>query len=134
MRATITLSPRGGRRGFTLVEMLVAIAIIIALASIMLLFNPKLEKRLASRGADQLQTYLASARSRAVRDNVPCGVRLLSLDSNQTFREFQLVQAPEAFAPTQATLYIAAGSLTAYFDVTLIGSVQQYDMLEILEG
>ena len=131
------------RRAFTLVELLVVMSIIIVLAGLLLLFNPKSQKRLAAQGADQLQTYLASARSRALRDNVPSGVRLLA-DAGGNFREFQFVQSPDPFnpvdpskvSPNQSKMTVNQGTGTANFAncFSLTGSVQKGDMLEIVSG
>ena len=122
------------RKAFTLVELLVAIGIMVILAALALAFSPKTESRLAAQGADQLQTYIASARARAMRDNVLSGIRLIP-DGNNNFSEFQFIQAPEPFVPG-GTVTIQAGAMTATFNgnLSLAGSVQQGDLLEIMYG
>ena len=126
------------RRGFTLIELLVVMSIIVLLAAMALLFMPKADKRAATRGADQLQTYIASAKSRALRDNAPRGVRLLSEDNGVTFREFQFVEVPEPYAPNVAMTIPKSpannqATLTMNF-TDLFASIQIGDMLEIVQG
>lgn len=73
-----------GRRGFTLVEMLVVMAIILALAAITLAFLPTaLDKDRVTRGTGNLQSWLGIAKQWAARDNAPRGIRLqrVSVDS-----------------------------------------------------
>ncbi len=103
------------RRAFTLIELLVVIAIISLLAGITLLFLPKREVRLAAQGADQLQTFLASARSRALRDQAPRGVRLVCQPQDMVvdgsgntvpsrFRSALLLETPEPVAPVDPSI------------------------------
>ncbi len=129
------------RLAFTLVEMLVVMALIVLLLALVLLFMPKRESRLANQGADQLQTYLASAKSRALRDQVPCGVRLIpSVGPNGVvaYREFQYVSSPDYYTPDQTTLTIQRGSNIAVFNsalgIDISESVQAGDLLQIMEG
>jgi prepilin-type N-terminal cleavage/methylation domain-containing protein len=118
------------RRAFTLVELLVAIAIIVALAAIVLVFLPKREVRLAAQGAEQLQTYIASAKSRALRDQAPRGVRFLPSPQGG-FREFQYIEVPEPYQPA-GQLNINAGNLSlARVGGDVTGAVAYGDMLEL---
>lgn len=137
------------RSGWTLVEILVAILIMTILMGAVLMFLPKTESRLATQGADQLQTFIASARARAMRDGVPTGVRLISNDSGVTFREYVFVQTPEPYAPTLMQMKIAKGATSASFiqltlvpatgafntsgggNVDMSGSVAVGDLMEI---
>jgi prepilin-type N-terminal cleavage/methylation domain-containing protein len=123
------------RRGFTLVELLVAIGIIVALAALVLLFLPRRDVRLANQGADQAQTYIASAKSRALRDRQPRGVRLLP-SAQGGFRELQFIEVPEPYKPN-AVLTAVPGQTRCYLtDVSpggsdLTGAVQYGDMLQL---
>lgn len=119
--------------GFTLVELLVAISIIVLLMGLVLAFMPKREVRLAAQGADQLQTYIASAKSRALRDNAPRGIRLIPSPQGG-FREFQYVEMPEPFIPVGATMRVVQGTMFANFGMNLSASVQRGDLLEITHG
>src|SRR5437899_3994285 len=67
----------GRQRGFTLVEMLVVLALMLVLAALAVAFIPRMNDRAKTpRGASQLQMWLLIARQWAKRDGVPTGVRL----------------------------------------------------------
>ncbi|MBX9622195.1 MAG: hypothetical protein K2X82_00115 [Gemmataceae bacterium] len=67
------------RPGFTLVELLVAITVVIALASIALLVVPDvLSQDRTTDAAGTVRQTLMIAKARAQRDNLPRGVRLLT--------------------------------------------------------
>jgi prepilin-type N-terminal cleavage/methylation domain-containing protein len=95
------------RQAFTLFELLCVVVLISLLMAITLAFLPSTESRLASQGADQLQTYIAAARARAMRDNVASGIRLIPDETGIYYRQVQFIQTPEPFAPAdiQATFY-----------------------------
>src|SRR5258708_3429153 len=66
-----------GRSGFTLVEMLVVLTLILILAALAVTFVPKITERAKSqRGADLLQQWLLTARQWAKKAGVPTGIRL----------------------------------------------------------
>jgi type II secretory pathway pseudopilin PulG len=130
----------------TLVEILVVIAIMIVLVGLVLAFYPKREVRNAAEGASQLQSYLAGAKTRALRDQQPVGVRLLTNDNGATFTGAQLVTALERFAPIDPgnnTIFLdlpAGSGITAVTQntarqvgVPLLGNVEVGDVLEIVE-
>jgi prepilin-type N-terminal cleavage/methylation domain-containing protein len=92
------------RRGFTLVELLVAMAVIIALASIALMVVPAaLDQDRTTDGATLTRQWLMIAKSRAARDNLPRGVRLIvdpTKGANQLLvTELQYTEAPPVMIP-----------------------------------
>src|SRR5437764_15090378 len=67
----------GRQRGFTLVELLVVLALILVLTALAIAFVPRMNERAkVPRAASQLQMWLLIARQWAKRDNVPTGIRL----------------------------------------------------------
>jgi prepilin-type N-terminal cleavage/methylation domain-containing protein len=67
------------RSGFTLVELLVAMAVIVTLAAIALAIVPDaLDQDRTTDGAATVRTQLMMAKARALRDNAPRGVRFLT--------------------------------------------------------
>ncbi len=65
------------RFGFTLIEMLIVMALILILASITVAFLPgAIEKQKSSRAADLLQGWLLVAKQWAKRDGLATGIRL----------------------------------------------------------
>lgn len=103
------------RSGFTLVELLVVIALIMLLAAIAVMFVPRIEEgQRAARGASLLQGWLNVARQRAMRDQQARGLRLYvtvdPITSRQVVRDCQYLDAPDDF--TGGTLTAAAGSTT----------------------
>jgi prepilin-type N-terminal cleavage/methylation domain-containing protein len=77
---------RSQRHGFTLVELMVVIALMLVLASLAVLFIPRVNsEQQATRAAGQLQQWFEMAKQRAARDRAPRGVRLLAGSANPTF-------------------------------------------------
>ena len=73
------------RQGFTLVEMLVVMGIIAFLSALVMLAAPSiLDRDRARDAASQVQGALQTARTRAIRDNAPRGVRF-SIDIPATY-------------------------------------------------
>jgi prepilin-type N-terminal cleavage/methylation domain-containing protein len=71
----------GRRRGFTLVELLVVMAVMALIASIgIYAFQPYSSHSSVNGGAQLLQSWLNTARQRALRDGAPRGIRLLQGD------------------------------------------------------
>lgn len=102
---------RTTRPAFTLVELLVAMGIIIALASIALLVVPDvLTQDRTTDGATTVRQYLMIAKARALRDGQPTGVRFLAGgQSNPAWvTEVQFVQQPQVIpAETNEELEIS---------------------------
>lgn len=69
------------RVAFTLVEMLVALAIILMLAALTVTFLNFQEKKLATDGAGRLQGWLLAAQQWALRDQAPRGLRILPVST-----------------------------------------------------
>ena len=90
---------RTGRRGITLVELIVVITIIGVVAALTLAMIPTLrEKGQADKGADQVQGSLFIARCRASSERAPRGVRLIRDVTNPNFvRELQYTEQPDDF-------------------------------------
>jgi prepilin-type N-terminal cleavage/methylation domain-containing protein len=71
------LLQRPGRRGITLVELLVVMLIVAALATLVMAVAPRFgERQRASQGASTLQCWLNLTKQWAVRDQRPRGIRL----------------------------------------------------------
>lgn len=86
------------RSAFTLVELIVAMSVMIILASIALMVVPSvLEQDRTTDGAARLQQYLMIAKMRASRDNLPRGLRLI--DSGGFATEVQYIEAPPLYVP-----------------------------------
>ena len=85
------------RRAFTLVEMLVAIGILVVLATLAIAIVPKIAATSRPRdGALQLQGWLALARQTAQRDQTAGGVRLI-VDADGWIRTGLYLSRPDNF-------------------------------------
>src|SRR5438552_67707 len=112
MRAA-KVSQGGNRSGFTLVELLVVIILILTLAAIAVAFVPRVnERRRAAQGAEQLQGWLLQAKQRALRDRVPTGIRLqpgtrlptATVPNTLFVTDLQYIQKPDDFGGGQLTI------------------------------
>jgi type II secretory pathway pseudopilin PulG len=115
----------GNRRGaFTLVEMLVVIAIIITLAALAATFAPSVDdSQKLSRAVDNLEQWLLTAKMRAKRDGLATGLRFVQTQGDMNidpglkqvppvptiFSQFQYIQQPEPLAGG----YCAGGATAA---------------------
>jgi type II secretory pathway pseudopilin PulG len=91
---------RRNRVGFTLVEMLTVMAILIILLGLMVLLLPGWQQQGRARaGASQLQQWLLIAKQRAVLDQAPRGVRLLpDEDDSDLIVKAQFIEQPDDFS------------------------------------
>jgi prepilin-type N-terminal cleavage/methylation domain-containing protein len=65
--------------GYTLVELLVVMALMLVLTALAVLIVPRInDEQRATKAATQLQQWIEIAKQRAVRDRAPRGVRLLA--------------------------------------------------------
>jgi prepilin-type N-terminal cleavage/methylation domain-containing protein len=88
--------PKPARGAFTLVEMLVVMAIIIVLATIAVMIMPHITERTkAARGADNLQGWLLISRETALRDRVPRGLRLIIDPTTRYVSTLQYIEQPD---------------------------------------
>src|SRR2546429_698108 len=79
-RATVASVPRRPRPrgGFTLVELLVAIGLLLVLMTLAILIIPSINNaQQATQAGTQLQQWLEIAKQSAMRDRAPRGIRLL---------------------------------------------------------
>lgn len=98
----MTTNPTTGRSGMTLVELLVVMVIMLILATIVVAFAPGFQDaQKVSRGADQLQGWLVTARMWAKKDRVPTGIRFYTTTDQLTNRtiitDLQYIQQPPTF-------------------------------------
>ncbi|MFV0443129.1 MAG: Tfp pilus assembly protein FimT/FimU [Planctomycetaceae bacterium] len=95
---SILYTQRSTRSGFTLVELLVAIAIFSILVTLSLSAFKESDQDRAAAGAQQLRSMFEGARSRAIHDQLPRGIRLI-LDPNNPRMAVAAVYigAPETF-------------------------------------
>lgn len=86
------------RDAFTLVEMLVVIAIILALAALAAAFAPRVnEDRKRTRAVDNLEQWLLTAKMRAKRDGLATGLRFVLAPGDiagVSYSQFQYIQQP----------------------------------------
>jgi prepilin-type N-terminal cleavage/methylation domain-containing protein len=97
-------SPLPPRPAFTMVELIVVIAILLALAALIVLIFPRLQdSQRVAKGADVLQGQLFLAKQMAMRDQTPRGVRLIQGPNAGQYTSVQLIEQPLAYAIGQAT-------------------------------
>ena len=92
------------RGGFTLIELLVTIAIIVALTAMTMMFSVwSLDRNRAAAAVNQLTGAANIARSRAHRDGLPHGIRLIANPANPRIATaFQYIQSPAVYVPNLA--------------------------------
>ncbi len=115
--------PERNRKGFTLLELLVAMAIIVTVLGIAVAFlgATGYQKTAGSAGASELTGWLLIARQRALRDGVPRGIRLIPDPTNPTVaRDIQYIEQPPDFNGGQYVI-TAAGNTVYFRNVDLSG-------------
>ncbi|HEV3256418.1 MAG TPA: type II secretion system protein [Gemmataceae bacterium] len=107
---------RKRRPGFTLIEMLVVITIIILLASLTVAFLPSInDHKKASDGASIVQNTLLLAKQRALRDQAPRGVRLIPDPSNKNYASsLQYIEQPDDFTGGTVTGPVGAAPVETF--------------------
>lgn len=104
------------RKAFTLVEMLVVIAIILALAALAAAFAPRVnDNQKMTRAVDNLEQWLLIAKMRAKRDGLSTGLRFIQapgdpvLIPGPAYSQFQYIQQPE---PLSGGIFLGGPSPT----------------------
>jgi prepilin-type N-terminal cleavage/methylation domain-containing protein len=97
--SSLILHPSSFRRGFTLVELLVVLSLIVILMSLTAAALPGLQRRQkVARGVGLLQGWLRVAQQQALRDRMPTGVRLQrNADNPLVVTELSYIQQPDDF-------------------------------------
>ncbi len=87
------------RRAFTLVELLVAVAIMLVLIGLALLVANSgiVGNARTSSGSDRIAGWLMQSREKAKRDGAPCGIRFIVDPATGFCREAQLIEVPEPY-------------------------------------
>jgi prepilin-type N-terminal cleavage/methylation domain-containing protein len=113
------------RPGFTLIEMLVVLSLVLLLATILVTLGPRLAERArAAKGAELLQEWLLVAKQRALRDKIPTGIRLIP-GTGGLINTVQYIQQPNDLTlPGSVTVTMASATVTP----------QHYDYVDLLPG
>jgi prepilin-type N-terminal cleavage/methylation domain-containing protein len=112
------------RQAFTLVEMMVAIAILLALAALAYFFVPQVfSRQMASEGASQLQGWIFMAQQRAKRDLAPRGIRLnLSQGATpQYVTDLQFIEQPDDYYVFGAVISSITGTTVSFTGLDFFG-------------
>jgi prepilin-type N-terminal cleavage/methylation domain-containing protein len=146
----MSLTARPGRRprgGYTLLEVIVVMAVLAVLFTMIALFFPNFQGRQqAESGASSLSGWLLIAKQQAKRDGRPTGLRFIPLTGNANFvTQMQYIQQPDDFAIGTYTGPSTSNTIAQFTGVdftqtySIAGSsepfqVQAGDYLEIYGG
>lgn len=133
------------RDAFTLIELLVTMTLIMIIAALGVAFIPAIgDNARQARAASMLQQWLSIAKHKALRDRVPCGVRINPIFDPATkkvnagqSRQCQYIEQPDdfAFLPSSTAGALAANAGQTFVTINTIGLTDQIkpgDYLEIM--
>src|SRR5450755_3587190 len=130
---------RTNRTAFTLIELLVVIALIMILAGLAAAFLPAIgESARAATAASDLQQLVLTAKQKALRDQIPVGIRLLpfrdpltgAVDPSQV-RQCQFIEQPDDYPGSTGSTVAVNGNIVTV--TANVGSqVANGDYLEVL--
>jgi len=113
------------RDAFTLVEMLVVIAIMLVIAALGAAFAPSInDNQKLTRAVDNLEQWLLTAKMRAKRDRLSTGLRFVQapgdaiITPGPAYSQFQYIQQPEPLSGGYTSAGAVAGQLTFAGQVT----------------
>lgn len=123
------MSTQHRRTAFTLVELLVVLAIIVGLLGLVAAVAPRFgERQRPSQGAGQLQSWLNLAKSRALRDQRPRGIRLNPIfnvnPAASYITEVQFIELPEVFTGGRLWIPYNTGATADRFTYVLLQGVE----------
>jgi Tfp pilus assembly major pilin PilA len=124
----------GRRRAFTLLELLVVIGIMIALATLAVLFLPNLDRHKGTPNAvTQIHGYFNLAKQSAIRDGSARGIRLIE-DSPGSGRvvELQYIEQPEPVAPRGPGIKIYVRTEQCYDPLIFAGAPGNLGFLTVV--
>lgn len=106
--------------GFTLIELMVVMALILLIGGMGVAFLPTIgDTARQATSASMLQQWLLTAKQKALRDQVPCGIRLFPyVDpvSGKAYanlaRDCQYIEQPDDYPPSVPDLKSGAGMLS----------------------
>jgi prepilin-type N-terminal cleavage/methylation domain-containing protein len=121
----------GRRPAFTLVELLVVIAVMLVLMTLAVAFVPRVrEQQRVSQAAASVQGWLAIAKQWALRDQAPRGVRLTPTAGNGAWvTTLQYIEQPDDWVGSpgsylQTTSSVPPGS--PYWTISLLNSTSDF--------
>jgi len=122
------------RRGFTLMELLVVMTIILVIAALAAAFAPRVtDSTRLTRSVDQLEQWLLTAKMRAKRDGLATGLRFIQApgDVAGTYSQFQYIQQPD---PLSGGWVSSTGTFTGGVLVPSSGGVVTFANVDFTLG